>query len=237
MFKAIIIDDENLAGDLLNMMIKEHCPELQVEMVCNDLPSGVKAIHQIQPDIVFLDIELPKYSGVEIHDFIPEDQVKFELIFTTAHDHYALNAFKLSAADYVLKPIEPESLKKAVSIASKRIQQKNGVAPSYDRLIVNALNTIEFIDVNEIEYIEGGGAYSTFKMKNKTEIISSKNLKYYENLIVNYPQLVRCHKSYIVNMTSVVKLHKNRNVLELKSGEMVSISTDKIDWFLKKFEN
>jgi two-component system LytT family response regulator len=116
--KAIIVDDENKARQLLRAMLSDLCPNVEVVADCDDLPNGVKAIKRHSPDLVFLDIEMPGHSGLELLDFFNDDEVNFNIIFTTAYDHYAIQAFKLSAVDYLLKPLSPKDLVEAVERAT-----------------------------------------------------------------------------------------------------------------------
>ena len=102
--KAIIIEDEKRAQIYLKGVINQVAPEIEVVAICDDLPSGVLAIRKFQPEIVFLDIEMPKYNGLEIVNFFGKDEIQFNIIFTTAYNQFAIQAFKTSALDYLLKP-------------------------------------------------------------------------------------------------------------------------------------
>ena len=113
--KAIIIDDEKRARISLAYILQEYCPNVTIVAECENLPEGVKAIRKNQPNIVLLDIEMPGHSGLELLDFFDENDVNFSIIFTTAYNEYALQAFKFSAVDYLLKPINPEQLSEAIS--------------------------------------------------------------------------------------------------------------------------
>ena len=112
--KAIIIEDEKRAQIYLKGVINQVAPKIEVVAICDDLPSGVLAIRKFQPEIVFLDIEMPKYNGLEIVNFFGKDEIQFNIIFTTAYNQYAIQAFKTSALDYLLKPIDPEELKETI---------------------------------------------------------------------------------------------------------------------------
>ena len=113
-YKTIIIEDEKRAQILLQNILENHFPTIEIMAVADDLPSGVKAIRKYKPDFVFLDIEMPNYSGLEILDFFDENQVDFSIIFTTAYNHYAIEALKISAVDYLLKPLNKEDIKEAI---------------------------------------------------------------------------------------------------------------------------
>ena len=119
--KAIIIDDEKRARVTLKLLLNEYCPDIEIVAECENLPTGVKAIRKHNPDLVLLDIEMPGHSGLELLDFFDEDDVRFSIIFTTAYNEYAIQAFKFSAIDYLLKPINPDQLVAAI----KRLQKQH----------------------------------------------------------------------------------------------------------------
>ena len=121
--KAIIIDDEKRARVSLALLLEEYCPNITVVAECENLPEGVKAIRKLQPDLVLLDIEMPGHSGLELLDFFDENEVNFSIIFTTAYNEYALQAFKFSAIDYLLKPINPDELAQAIARLEKQKQK------------------------------------------------------------------------------------------------------------------
>ena len=123
MIKSIIIDDEPKARLVLQAVLEQYCPNVTVLEHCADLPSGVKAIKKNKPELVFLDIEMPGHSGLELLDFFAPEEVNFNVIFTTAYNEYALQAFRFSAIDYLLKPIQHNQLMEAVA----RFEQKKGI--------------------------------------------------------------------------------------------------------------
>ena len=128
--KVIIVDDEERARVSLRYLISEFLPNVEIVAECDGIPNAVKSIHKFHPDLVFLDIEMPGHSGLEILDFFDEKDLNFGIIFTTAYQEYAIKAFKLSAVDYLLKPINPSELVAAVERYSKINTQK-----------INLLNT------------------------------------------------------------------------------------------------
>ncbi len=132
MIKAIIIEDEIKAAELLSEMIKEIEPSIQVIDKCIDLPSAIKSIKKNSPDLVFLDVELPVYNGLQLLNFLNPEEIKFRIIFTTASHQHAIQAFNMSAVDYVLKPLQFDKLKSAIQKFLEN-QVKND-APSYGAL-------------------------------------------------------------------------------------------------------
>ena len=137
-YPCIIIDDESMARKLLHAMLQSYCPELEVVAECADLPSGVKAIKKFGPKLVFLDIEMPGYSGLELLDFFDEDELTFDVIFITAYNEYAIRAFKVNSVDYLLKPIDKndlinalEKFRKFYATKDNSLQNLNSLAKDY----------------------------------------------------------------------------------------------------------
>ena len=148
--KAIIIDDEKRARVSLALLIQEYCPNVEIVAECENLSQGVKAIRKHNPDLVLLDIEMPGHSGLELLDFFDENDVNFSIIFTTAYNEYALQAFKFSAIDYLLKPINPEQLADAITRLEKqkhklenfKILKENIQQESLSKIAVPSGNTL-----------------------------------------------------------------------------------------------
>jgi two-component system LytT family response regulator len=162
MLNAIIIEDEHHAATLLEAMIRDSNLNIQVLDKCTDLPSGVKRIKKSKPDIVFLDIELPVYSGIELLNFFDPDEINFHIIFTTASNEYAMRAFEMSAIDYLMKPIQEEKLRAAIEkIIRKPVMKepenlailKNNLHPAVNKkMVVPVANGYEIINLDEINY-------------------------------------------------------------------------------------
>lgn len=234
MMKAIIIDDEKPARISLELLIKEFCPEITVVAKCENLPEGVKAIRKLQPDLVLLDIEMPGHSGLELLDFFDEKEVNFSIIFTTAYNEYAIQAFKLSAIDYLLKPISPEELVNAISKAGKQknsryhVLAENIQAETFQKIAVPSGNSLVVINISEIIFIKGEGSYSEVYLKDKTKLLVSRNLKNFEELLLKDPRFLRSHKSYLVNFEWVLSYNKSDGGwLEMENGCSIPVSSEK----------
>ena len=234
--KAIIIDDEKRARLTLSLLLEEYCPQVNVVADCGNLPEGVKAIRRLQPDVVFLDIEMPGHSGLELLEFFDEDEVNFSIIFATAYNEYAIRAFKFSAMDYLLKPIVPEELVQAVERTSKFRMKQEGYRNlkvqlsenKWDRIAVPSANLLLFLDVADIMYIKGDGAYSEIIMKDDTKHVVSRNLKNFEEILCENSAFVRAHKSYIVNLNYVKAFNKSDGgSLDLYNGLQLPVSSDR----------
>lgn len=239
--KAIIVDDELMARNLLNGIIEESCPQIEVMESCVNLADAVKSIRNHQPDIVFLDIEMPGHSGLELLDFFNESEIDFSIIFTTAYNQYAINAFKLSAIDYLLKPLDAESIINAIQRFEKSISNKstlellrNNLKPtSVKKLAIHTVSSIDFIILDEIAFLKADGAYTQIVLNDDSKILSSKNMKYFEEVLQSNEKFIRCHKSYIVNVTAISSYVKtDGGSLVVNKTHEIGISSSKIDEIL-----
>ena len=232
--KAIIIDDEKRARISLALLLQEFCPDVEVVAECENLPEGVKAIRKHNPDLVLLDIEMPGHSGLELVDFFDEKDINFAVVFTTAYNEYAIQAFKLSALDYLLKPIIPEELVSAIL----RLERQKGIQfkalasniknESFDKIAVPFRNSLILLKIADILYIKGEGAYSEVYMKDQTKHLVSRNLKNFEEILLQDNRFVRTHKSYLVNFNEVTSYTKsNGGSLNLTNGISIPVSSDK----------
>ena len=207
MIQAIIIDDEKRARLNLELLIEEYCSNVQVIASCENLPEGVKAIRKHKPDLVLLDIEMPGHSGLELLDFFDENEIEFKIIFTTAYQEYAIQAFKFSAVDYLLKPINPNELSEAVKRFSKTkeklqnyaILKENIKHDTIKKIAVPTGNSLIFLETDTIVCIKGEGAYSEIICSDGNKHLVSRNLKNFEDIMCIDNNFVRNHKSYIVN--------------------------------------
>lgn len=236
-YKAIIIDDELRARTLLAGMLKECAAGITVIAGCEDLPNGVKAIRRHKPDLVFLDIEMPGHSGLELLDFFNEDEINFDIIFTTAYNNYAIQAFKLSAIDYLLKPISMEELEQSI----ERFRRKNKKhASDYaalkenlnknnsNKIAVPTGNSIRFIELQSILYLKADSSYTEMMFTDGTRLIVSRTLKNFEEVLNSSTGFFRCHKSYLVNSNAISDYVKSDGgYIVLNNGVNVPISPDK----------
>ena len=236
MIRAIIIDDEERARRVLEKLLQEYCNDVEVVALCENVPSGVQKINELNPDVVFCDIEMPDFSGLELLTFFKD--VNFELIFATGYSEFAIQAFEMSAIDYLLKPIQIEKLETAVEKLKKKLQQ----ATMHDRLETlkenlqeNVINKIAlpvsdgliFIDVKNISLLEADGSYTHVWLKDGSNLLVSKKIKYFEALLANRNQFFRVHRSYIVNINSIKKYSKAESYIFLDNNKSVKIARDK----------
>lgn len=248
MITSIIIDDEAKARVLLQAIIDQYCPSVQVMELCTDLPSGIKAIKKHKPQLVFLDIEMPGHSGLELLDFFAPEEVNFAIIFTTAYNEYALQAFKFSAIDYLLKPIQHTQLIETIERFSQKkemlhLQQIQALQQNLlpynniddKRIVVPIGQTYKLLNPKDITMIKGEGAYSEIHLEDGSKIIASKNLKHFEDALSQISFFFRSHKSYLVNVNSALEYVKSDGgYLTMKGGHIAGISSEKVEGFLAK---
>jgi two-component system, LytTR family, response regulator len=244
MYKAIIIDDEEMARTLLQGMVAEYCDNVETVDLCKDLPTGVKAIRKHKPDIVFLDIEMPGHSGLELLDFFDENEINFSIIFVTAYNRYAIQAFKLSAVDYLLKPIEVDDLKNAMTLFERNknhnkvtysVLKENLKSSSSKKIALNTLNTTSFIETSDILFFQADGSYTKVVLKDNKTITISKGLKTFENLLSDSSEFFRCHKSFIVNLNHITDhVKSNGGYLIIDKIHEIGVSSDKVPILLEK---
>lgn len=231
MIKAIIIDDEEPARNGLRHLLALSCPEVQVVADCADVPSAVIAINQHRPDVVFLDIEMPKYSGLELFSFFRE--VDFGVIFVTAYSEFAIRAFELNAISYLLKPVDGEKLKNAVSKLERRsgerytALQEGYTRQEFHRIALPVSDGLLFVEVAHIMLLEADGAYTRVWMADGSKLLVSKRLLFFENVLEDRPFMVRVHRSYLVNFNFVKRYSKAESLLVLDNGQTVSVPKEK----------
>lgn len=234
--KVIIIDDEARAQRVLKNLITNFFPDLEILAICSNVPDAVLQINKFQPDVVFCDIEMPRYSGLELLSFFKE--VDFELIFATAHSEYAIQAFEMSAIDYMLKPVQLDKLETTI----EKVRQKMETSTMRKRFQVLKSNLAEniihnialpisdgliFIKTNQIVLIEADGAYTKVCQVDAKPILISKSIKFFEKLIQNHLQFYKVHRSSIVNINYIQKYSKRDGYLSLRNGIETKIAREK----------
>lgn len=243
-YQAIIVEDEQLNRDFLLNLLQEFCPHIEVAATAATVNEAVAAIRAHEPQIVFLDIELQTATGFDVLEMVRDH--RFEIIFTTAYDHYAIKAIRFSAIDYLLKPINYEELTRAVSkaIEAMKIKQqddrlellmRNVRIPVGDDFSISLSTSegIEYIPLTQISYLEAKGPYTTFFLKNGNNMIVCKHLKEYEMMLTEHG-FFRLHNSYIVNMKEVKKMIRaDGGYAVMNNDAMITISPRKKEEFLQ----
>lgn len=231
MIRTILIDDEPLARDIVKFYLSDH-PEIEVIAECPDGFEGLKAITLHKPDLIFLDIQMPKISGFEMLELVED---KPAVIFTTAFDEYAIKAFEVNAVDYLLKPIDKGRFDAALKKLPGRLNQKENTEAVLDaaalspaqnnRVVVKKDGVIKIIPTGDINYLEADDDY--VKMNTADGIFfKNKTMAYFEQTL-DQAQFIRIHRSYIINLAQVTKIElkeKDSYIVLLKSDIWLPVS-------------
>lgn len=215
MIRTIIIEDEPVSREMLTLMLQRYSQEIEIVDSCSNPSDGIESIVKHQPDLIFLDIQMPKMNGFEMLRQI--GHIGFEVIFTTAFDQYAINAIRISALDYLLKPVDDDELAVAVKKCKERLLDKkpklqlenlfNNLAnknPLEKTLALSSSDGISFVKMTDILRVEANGRYAKFFLLNKETILVSKTLGDFEE-ILSANQFFRIHDSSIINLNHVKK--------------------------------
>jgi two-component system, LytTR family, response regulator len=234
MKKVIIIDDEPLARSIVAEYLQSH-PQLQLVQECNDGFEGIKAIMQYQPDLIFLDIQMPKINGFEMLELVEQPPA---VIFTTAFDEYAIKAFETHAVDYLLKPFSKDRFDKAVQkwvdqkntpaapVATEPLLETASLSPAQNqRIVVKNGAKIKIIPVHDVLFLEAADDYVKIHSTDGN-YLKNKTMSHFEKAL-DGQQFARCHRSYMVNVQHIVRIdpyEKDGHIAILKSGAKVPVS-------------
>ena len=244
MLTVIIIDDESSSRNSLKQKLTNYCPGVSIIAECESGEEGIKKIEEWNPDIVFLDVEMPRMNG-----FTMLQQLKnrnFELIFITAYDHYAIKAIKFSALDYIVKPVEIDDLKAAVEkVMQKRskpagnerlellLQNLLSEKKEQQRIAIPSTEGLQFIDINDIIYLEAQSNYTIIYLKEAYKLTVTKTLKDFEELLP-VSIFIRIHHSHIINKNAVEKYIRGEGgQVVLTNGITLDVAKRKKHEFLK----
>jgi two-component system, LytTR family, response regulator len=243
--KAIIIDDEPYCCETIAMLL-EDSDTVSVVAQCHSAAEGIEAIYKHQPDVVFLDVEMPKMNGFEMLNQF--GKVTFEIIFTTSYDEYALKAIRFSAIDYLLKPIDEDELQKAIEKVVRRsakpiaqqleilMQKLSKPATTMNRVALPTLEGLEMVQIDKIIYCKSDSNYTTVYFKDKKNIVVSKTLKEIEEMLQEY-SFVRVHRCFLVNTNEVEKYKKgDGGFLIMSDGSHVDVSKSRKDFLLSTLQ-
>lgn len=232
--KVVIIDDEPLARSIVADYLKNH-NDIQIVAECDNGFQGVKAINEHQPDLIFLDIQMPKINGFEMLELLDQPPA---VIFTTAFDEYAIKAFEANSVDYLLKPFSRERFASALEKWEKQFESKEsnqriekliGDTPlqreESNRVVVKVGSEIVIVPVNEINYLEAYDDYVKI-FTSKGHYLKKRTMNHYENVLDN-TKFLRTHRSYLINLeqlTRIEPLEKNTYLAILRSGQKIPVS-------------
>lgn len=240
MIKALIVDDEQSSIDLLQWLIAQYCPDITAVRSARGVPDAMREIRSFQPDIVFLDIQMPHQSGFDLLTTI--DNWNFEVIFTTAYNEFAIQAIRFSALDYLLKPIDESELKKAV----ERFKAKKMYAPAGELLFRNFIQNIsqgntkkfrlaladatevKYVQLDEIIRLQAESNYTHIHLSGNKLFVSAKTLKEYDELLHGH-HFLRVHKSHLVNPAHIVS-YDRQGALVMSDQSRIEVARRKKDF-------
>jgi len=235
---VILVDDEPRALSVLNNLLDNY--NINIVGECSNLEDAIELINKNNPQVVFLDIQMPNYAGYEIVNFFTE--INFEIVFVTAYDEYAIKAFDLSAIDYLVKPINRERLSETILKIEERLDTKDklnhyevllknlkDIEPK--KLVIPELNNKRIINLSDIIAIEAEGAYTKIHMLDNYTITTSKNLKHYQNILEAEKYFFRSHRSWLVNLNFLQSINRTNYKLHLTNTIEAKISRNQIDAF------
>lgn len=242
--QAVIVDDEAKSRSLLEALCDNYCEDLEIVGKAASVPEAIQIIDELNPDLVFLDIRMPVKSGFALIEHYKE-KVPFEVVFTTAHDEYALKAFKVSAVGYLLKPIEIDELSKAV----EKVRTRSTICENTNRLKILteaissgkmdkiALATTDgftFVKSRDIIRCEAQGNYTYVYLEDDTSLLITKTLKHYEEVLPRV-DFFRAHKSHLINLNFVRRFIKGKQgMVEMTDGKFIEVSLRKRESLLEK---
>lgn len=237
--KALLVDDEPKSREVLKTLLERHCPVVQVVGMASGVDEAKQKIAELNPQLVFLDVEMPGGNGFRLLD---EAQSRdFEVIFVTSYGHYAIPALRYSATDYLLKPVEVEELKSAVQraveknssgksskLTYKLLASNLDMPPHLQKLAIHGVNEIRFALLSDIVRMEGDSNYTYIFTSTGEKFHSSRTLKDYENVLSSYPNFIRIHKTHLVNISHISSFVKAEGGQVLMSdGSIVEVSRRK----------
>ncbi len=242
--KSIIVEDERNNRENLQHILKKYCPQIEVVALCSSALEGRQKILEFQPDLVFLDVEMPGGDGFFMLESLPK--LNFEVIFVTAFTNYAVKAIKFSALDYIVKPIDTMELLKSIDKASQKIKEKKE-----NRRMINLLENqykegnkktialplsdkIEFVEVANIIRCQADGNYTIFYLKNREKLLISKTLKEYDELLTPF-NFLRVHQSHLINMEEIKSFIKtDGGYILMKDETSITISRQRREMVMQK---
>ncbi len=243
MLKAVIIDDESDSRQILAGYITKYCPDVEVCGFGESVATGLEAIKKYQPEIVFLDIEMPYGNGFDLLDKLHE--VTFETVFVTAFDNYAIRALNQSAAYYLLKPVNIDELVMAVEkIKAERANEiptrtqllVDNINSAKQRIMLPTMEGFEIVNINSILYCEAADNFTKFYFEGGSPLLICRTLKYFEDILTEH-RFLRIHRSYLINPEFVVRYSKGKGgFVTMKNNQELEVSPNKKKELLEIFE-
>jgi two-component system, LytTR family, response regulator len=241
--KAVLIDDEAHSLETTELLLAHYCPDVMIVGKTEDADEGIKLINELRPNLVFLDVSMPKMTGFELLKNLTHRT--FELVFTTAHDQYAVRAFQVGAVHYLLKPIDGEELRNAV----QRVREKQAIlkldvtsilqqvtAHRQPKIAVPSVKGLEMVEIDNIIRCEADSNYSTIYLISG-KIVVTKTLKELDQILASY-NFVRVHHSHLINLAHLKTYLKGEGgTVILSNGEHINVSRSRKMAFMQKLES
>ena len=245
MIRCILIDDESNSLEMMEWLLQTYCPQVKIEALCDGAEKGLQAIEKYKPDVVFLDIEMPHMNGFDLLE--KYSKLDFDVVFCTAYDQFAIRAFKYSALNYLLKPVDPEDLKDTI----RRIEEKQSIPsreqidlllqnlrhparPTVQRIALTTTDGMIFVSTQDILYCEAESNYTTVVL-NSRKVVISKTLKEIDEALSG-TDFYRIHNSYLVNLNQIQKFVRgDGGYVVMNDGKSVSISRSRRQEFMELF--
>ncbi len=241
MITGIIIDDEPKIQKVLEIKLKELCPEIDLVALAEDVPSAYDAIVQHKPNLIFLDINMPGASGFKLLEKF--EKIDFEIIFVTGYNEYALDALKVSAVDYLLKPIKSEALVNAVNKAKEKIENKkivdqykllqhniNNLGSQDTKITISSSDAFDIIKISEIVRCEGWNKYTRIYLENGSFLLSSSNIGSYREQLEPYG-FYACHKSHLINKNKIKRYLKEGTII-MSDNSSIPVARRRKEFFI-----
>lgn len=246
MIDAIIVDDEPYCCEALSILLQRYCPQVDIRGSYHSGADALEAIRAQRPQLLFLDIEMPRMNGFELLEKVKDQP--FELIFTTSYDQYAIKAIRFSALDYLLKPIDREELVRSVQKVAQRLQsplpqqidllfQKlHSPSQLFTRIAIPTMEGLQMVAVDSIVHCTSDSNYTILTLKDRQRVVASRTLKEIEELLEDY-SFVRVHHSSLVNLNEICKYIKGEGgYLVMSDGSSVNVSRSRKEGLLRKLQ-
>jgi two-component system LytT family response regulator len=245
MIKAILIDDEQNALEMLEWLLKTYCPMVQVVAMCNNGEAGIAAIHKHKPDVVFLDIEMPKMNGFDMLEQF--DSLFFDVVFTTAYNKFAIKAFRYSALNYLLKPVDPEDLQATIKRLEDRkstmgkdqlnllLENMKNLSNPVQRIALSTGDGLIFVNTADIMYCQAESNYTNVVLTNKNKILVAKTLKDIDETLSG-KDFFRVHNSFLININQIKKFVRgDGGYILMNDDTQITIARSKREEFFEMF--
>lgn len=245
MIKAIIVDDEQNCVEMLEWLLKTYCPMVTIVAMCNSGEQGIEAINRHRPDVVFLDIEMPKMNGFAMLEKF--DELFFDVVFTTAYNKFAIKAFRYSALNYLLKPVDPEDLQMTVKkLEDKKtavgkdqlnllLENMKNLANPVQRIALSTGDGLIFVNTADIMYCQAESNYTNVVLTNKNKILVAKTLKDIDETLSG-KDFFRVHNSFLININQIKKFVRgDGGYIVMNDDTQITIARSKREEFFEMF--